>query len=177
VEEALRLLSESGCSPQVIKHCKMVATIATEIAEACQERGLNIDVKLVRIGALLHDIGRSKTNTVDHVIKGAEIARSRGLPKPLILIIERHAGSGISTEEAKKLGWAAKSYVPKTLEQKIVTYADKLVEGGRKVPIERSIKKLSRELGEAHLSIRRLRKLHIELSRLIGDFDASSDHT
>ncbi len=176
-QEALRFLSESRCSPQVIKHCKTVATIATEIAEACQKRGLNVDAKLVRIGALLHDIGRSKTHTVNHVIRGAEIAKSLGLPKPIISIIERHAGGGISTEEAKRLGWPIKSYIPQTLEEKIVTYADKLVEVGRKAPIERSIKKLSRELGEAHPSIRRLRELHIEFSRLIGDFDASSDHT
>ena len=153
----------------------MVATIATEIAEASQKRGLNIDIKLVRIGAILHDIGRSKTHTVNHVIIGAEVASSLGLPKPVVSIIERHAGSGISIKEAKKLGWPVKSYIPQTLEEEIVTYADKLVEGGRKVPIERSIKKLSRELGETHPSIRRLRELHREFSHLIGDFDASSD--
>ena len=174
-EEALKLLSQSGCSPQVIKHCKMVAAIATEIAKACQKRGLNVDIKLVRIGAILHDIGRSKTHTVNHVIIGAEIARSLDLLKPVISIIERHAGSGISIEEAKKLGWPVKSYIPQTLEEKIVTYADKLVEGGRKVPIERSIKKLSREMGDTHPSIRRMRELHRKFSHLIGDYNASRD--
>ncbi len=168
-EQALRILSQSGCSPRVIKHCKMVAAMATEIAEKCQKRGLNVDIKLVRIGALLHDIGRSKTHTVHHVIAGAEITKSLGLPKPVISIIERHAGSGISLEEAKKLGWPVKSYIPQTLEEKIVTYADKLVEGGRKVPIQRSIQKLSRDLGETHPSIERLRELHNEFSKLIGD--------
>ncbi len=153
----------------------MVAAIATEIAEACLKKGLNVNVKLVRIGALLHDIGRSKTHTVNHVIVGAEIAKSLGLPKPVVFIIERHAGSGISVEEAQKLGWPLKSYIPETLEEKIVTYADKLVEGGRKMPIERSIRKLSRDLGETHPSIRRLRELHREFSHLIGDFDASRD--
>jgi uncharacterized protein len=174
-EEALKLLSQSGCSPQVIEHCKTVASIAIEIAEACQKRGLNVDVKLVRIGALLHDIGRSRTHSVKHVIVGAQIARSLGLPKPVISIIERHVGGGISIEEAEKLGWPVKSYIPETLEEKIVTYADKLVEGGRRVPIEQSIKKLSRKLGETHLSIRRIRELHREFSRLTRDFDANSD--
>jgi len=155
----------------------MVASIAMEIAEACQKRGLNVDVRLVRIGALLHDIGRSRTHSVNHVIVGAKIARSLDLPKPVISIIERHVGGGISIEEAKKLGWPAKSYIPETLEEKIVTYADKLVEGGRKVPIEQSIKKLSKKLGETHLSIGRIRELHREFSRLIRDSDASPDIT
>jgi len=176
-EEALKLLSESGCTPQVIKHCKMVASIAMEIAEACRKRGLNVDVELVRIGALLHDIGRSETHTVNHVIRGAEIARSLGLPKPVISIIERHVGGGISLQEAKRLGWPIKSYIPRTLEEKIVTYADKLVEGGREVPIARSIKKLSRKLGERHPSIGRLQELHREFSKLIGDPNASRDIT
>lgn len=174
--QALKLLSQSGCSPQVIKHCKTVASIAVEIAKACQKRGLNVDLKLVRIGALLHDIGRSKTHTVDHVIRGAEIARSLGLPKSIISILERHAGSGISIEEAKKLGWPVKGYIPQTLEEKIVTYADKLVEGGRRVSIEKSVKKLSRDLGETHPSIRRLRELHREFSRLAGDYSACCDN-
>lgn len=167
--QALEILSQSGCSPGVIKHCKMVAALAKEIAEKCQRRGLNVDIKLVRIGALLHDIGRSRTHTVHHVIEGAEIAKALGLPKPVISIIERHAGSGISIEEAKKLGWPVKSYIPETLEEKIVTYADKLIEGGRKVPIERSVKKLSMDLGETHPSIRRLREIHNEFSGIIED--------
>jgi uncharacterized protein len=134
-------------------------------------------MRLVKIGALLHDIGRSRTHSVDHVIIGAEIAKSLDLPEPIISIIERHAGSGISIEEAEKLEWPIKSYIPETLEEKIVTYADKLVEGGRKVPIEQTIKKHSRKLGETHPSIRRLRELHRELSQIIGDCDARSDNT
>jgi uncharacterized protein len=174
-KEALELLTQSGCSPQVIKHCKTVASIAMQIAKACQKRGLNVDVRLVRVGALLHDIGRSKTHSVNHVIVGAEIARSLGLPKPIVSIIERHAGSGISKEEATKLGWPIKNYIPQTLEEKIVTYADKLVEGGRKAPIEQTIKKLSSELGETHPSIGRMRELHKEFLQLIGDWDSSRD--
>ena len=56
-----------------------------------------------------------------------------------------------------------------------MTYADKLVEGGRKVPIEQAIKKLASELGESHPSIERMRELHKEFSQLIGDWDADRD--
>ncbi|UCC34073.1 MAG: TIGR00295 family protein [Candidatus Bathyarchaeota archaeon] len=173
----MELLSQSGCSLQVIRHCKTVSSIAIQIANTCRERGFDVDMRLVEIGALLHDIGRSRTHSVDHVIIGAEIAKSLDLPEPIISIIERHAGGGISVEEAEELEWPVKSYIPETLEEKIVTYADKLVEGGRKVPIEQTIKKHSRKLGETHQSIRRLRELHREFSRIIGDCDDSSCNT
>lgn len=171
---ALRLLSQSGCSRRVIAHCKAVAALAVQIAEACERKGLNVDIKLVEVGALLHDIGRSKTHEVDHVIRGAEIARSLNLPESVVSIIERHAGGGITLNEAKKLGWPIKSYLPNTLEEKIVTYADKLIEGLRIVPVERTVKKLSRELGANHSAVVRVKKLHKEFSSLIGDLDADS---
>jgi len=169
---ALKLLAESGCSRRVINHCKAVAKVATEIAEACKKKGLNVDIELVQAGALLHDIGRSKTHSVHHAIAGAEVARSLNLPEPVISIIERHVGGGITTEEAENLGWPVKSYVPETLEEKIVTYADKLIEGSERVSIEQTIEKFSKKLPSS--SIAGMRKLHREITSLIGDFDADS---
>ena len=168
---ALKLLSRSGCSSKVMGHCKAVSALAVHIAKACEKRGLNVDIKLVKVGALLHDIGRSKTHGVNHVVVGAEIAKSLNLPESVVSIIERHAGGGVTLDEARRLGWPVKSYLPQTLEEKIVTYADKLIEGLRRVQIERTIKKLSRELNETHPSIERVKKLHEEFSSLIGDFD------
>lgn len=167
---ALKLLFKSRCSRRVIEHCKTVASLAVQIAKACKKKGLNVDVQLVEIGALLHDIGRSRTHTVDHVIVGAEIGGAMGLPSSVVSIIERHAGGGIDIDEAKRLGWPVKSYLPQTLEEKIVCYADKLIEGERRVQIERTIRKLSKELGKAHPSLGRVEKLHEEFSSLIGDF-------
>lgn len=166
---ALRLLVQSGCTPRVIRHCKAVAALALQFAKACKESGLNVDIQLVQIGALLHDIGRSRTHSIDHVVIGAEIAKSLNLPESVMSIIARHAGGGITTDEAKKLGWPIKCYIPQSLEERIVTYADKLIEGSRRVEIERTIEKLSRELGDTHHAIKRVRQLHEELSFLVGN--------
>jgi uncharacterized protein len=95
-EEALSLLAKAGCSVGVVRHSKAVAALAVKIAEACRKKGLKVDVQLVEIGALLHDVGRSRTHSVNHVMAGVGIARSLGLPDPVVSIIERHAGSGIS---------------------------------------------------------------------------------
>jgi uncharacterized protein len=171
---ALSLLSESGCSNSVIAHCKAVSALAVTFAEACEKKGLDVDVNLVEVGALLHDIGRSKTHGVNHVIVGVEIAKSLNLPESIVSIIERHVGGGITADEAKELGWPVKDYLPTTLEEKLVTYADKLIEGLRVVPIEKTLLNLSRELGEDHPAIDRIIRLHEELFPLIGDLNADS---
>jgi len=165
-KEAMKILIESGCSLNVIRHCKVVAQIAVQIAEKCVKNGAKVDMGLVYIGALLHDLGRSETHNTDHPIIGAKIARSKGLPKKIIRIIERHLGGGVSAEEAQKLNWPNGTYIPETLEEKIVTYADKLVEGERLVPIEMTIQKLKDRLGETHPSIKRVQILHEEISKL-----------
>jgi uncharacterized protein len=146
-----------------------------KIAKACQREGLNVDVSLVEISALLHDIGRSKTHSVDHALIGGEIARSLGLPKSVVSVIERHAGGGISKEEAKKLGWPVKNYLPSSLEEKIVCYADKRVEGLRVVPIEQTVQAYASALGKHHSAIKRIWQLHREMTALVGNFDADSD--
>lgn len=169
---ALKLLVQSGCSPPVIKHCKTVMRLAVQIAENCKKKGLNVDIQLVRIGALLHDIGRSKTHSVDHVIAGAQIAKELGLPSSIVSIIERHAGGGISRDEAKRLGWPVKDYLPRTLEEKIVAYADKLIERSEIVGVEQTISKLSKDLGEDHPAIGRIKQLHKEFLPLVGDLSA-----
>ncbi len=173
-QTALNLLSENGCSNRVIAHCKAVSDLAVKLANSCKKRGLKVDVKLVEVGALLHDIGRSKTHNVNHAIVGVEIAWSLNLPQSIISIIERHVGGGITAHEAEKLGWPAKNYFPTTLEEKIVSYADKLIEGLKVVPIEKTLHNLSTELGENHPAIARIKRLHEELSPLIGDLNAES---
>jgi len=166
-EQALQLLRENQCSEKVINHCKAVTELALETANVLKERGLKIDFALVEIGALLHDIGRSKTHTVHHAVVGAEIARSAGLPDSVVSIIKRHVGGGITAGEAEKLGWPKDVYVPITLEEKVVSYSDKLIENSKRAPIGITIDKLSEEM--RYEAAERVRKLYEEITGLIGD--------
>jgi len=166
-EKALQILRQSGCRDNVIKHVETVSSLAVEIAQTLRQKGMNVDVELVEIGALLHDIGRSKTHSVHHAVIGAEIAKALDLPESVISIIQKHVGGGIASREAKKLGWPKGIYVPQTLEEKIVSYADKLVEGTRRVSIEKTIASFSKELPPS--AVERIMRLHMEMLTLIGD--------
>jgi uncharacterized protein len=164
-EQAIEILRKNHCSTRVINHCQAVAALAVELAKQLETKNCKVDLELVEIGALLHDLGRSKTHTVDHAIVGAKIAESLELPQPVISIIKRHVGAGITAQEAQWLGWPKDVYVPATLEEKIVSYADKLIDGSRKVPIDLTIKQL--QMDQKSDAAERVRKLHEEITSLL----------
>jgi len=168
-EQAIELLRKNNCSSQVISHCQAVADLSLEIANQLEKKSHKLDLKQVEAGALLHDIGRSKTNGIDHGVAGAQIAVAEGLPVEVARIIKRHVGGGFTAEEAAGLGWPADVYTPLSLEEKIVSYADKLVDNSKRgrVPIEVEIKRL-RAAGHKEAA-ERVRKLHEEITRLLGD--------
>ena len=170
-EQALQLLRDNQCSPKVIKHCKAVAELALETAEKCKENGLNVNLDLVEIGALLHDIGRSKTHSVHHAVVGAKILTAACLPEPLISIIKRHVGGGITPCEAEQLGWPNDTYAPVAIEEKIVSYADKLIAKAKRVPIEVTIAELADE-GRRE-AVERVLALHKEIAGYIGGYSWS----
>ncbi len=155
----LELLEKEHTSKNVIEHCKAVYKKAMKIAANFD----NVDEDLIRKGALLHDIGRSKTHSIEHAIKGVEIARSHGYSEDVLHIIERHIGAGITPEEAVKLGLPKKSYVPQTLEEKIVAHADNLVSGSEEVDVDFVIAKWQRTIEDSDDNIKRLIKLDNEL--------------
>jgi uncharacterized protein len=167
-EQALQALRDAGCSPEVIKHCLAVERLASEIAWEIQGNGHSIDLGLIRIGALLHDIGRSRTHSITHGVVGGEILRSEGLGE-FAGFAENHLGVGIPAREAREAGLPEKDFTPRTLEEKVVAYADKFVEGDHVTSYERAVEWFKRELGAGHPALERFEKLHNEIQSLRGD--------
>ncbi|MDO4695247.1 HD family phosphohydrolase [Porphyromonas sp.] len=107
----LRELSE--VTPGTFQHSLQVSILASEAASK-----INADVRLVRAGALYHDIGKMKNPTyftenqglenphdklpydesakmiIRHVTDGVEMAERAGLPKVIIDFIRTHHGLG-----------------------------------------------------------------------------------
>ena len=78
-EKCLKILSDSGCDKDVIKHCQVVSELAVRIAE----RISGVDIELVQIGGLLHDLGRAKTHGIAHAVEGARLGKDLGLPEEI----------------------------------------------------------------------------------------------
>ena len=153
------MLRKENTPENVVQHCIAVCKKAMKIAANFDEA----DTDLIRKGALLHDIGRSRTHGITHAIEGVEIARGYGYSDEVLNIIERHIGAGITAEEAVKLGLPEKSYVPETLEEKIVAHADNLISGTKEVDVDFVIDKWKRTIEDSDDNIERLIELDNEL--------------
>lgn len=160
-KECIDILKKAGCNKKVVRHCKAVEDLALRMADLA-----NGDKKLVGVAAMLHDIGRANTHGIRHAVEGAEMARKLDLPENVVLIIERHIGAGITKEEAKRLGLPVKDYVPITLEEKIVSHADNLIEETKKRPVRDVIQRFE-EWGYGDVG-KKILRLHKELSEICG---------
>ncbi|MEM0156821.1 MAG: tRNA (cytidine(56)-2'-O)-methyltransferase [Thermoplasmataceae archaeon] len=165
--ECLNILNSAGADERITSHCISVTGLAVKMAELAHA---NLD--LVRAGALLHDIGRTRVNGIEHAVTGADILRGLGnIDDRVILIVERHTGAGIPADEAEKLGLGFKDLMPVTLEEKIVAHADNLYSGTRRTSLAEVIEKYRKKgLDKA---AERIVNLHRELSVACGvDIDS-----
>jgi len=141
-DRALQILRDEGCSEKVIAHCIAVSRHATEIAEVMVTSGKHLNVELVTIGGLLHDMGRCRSHGIDHAVIGADIAMELGLDPLIVNIIKKHIGAGITIEEAKELGLPGDDYVPFTFEEKIVAHGDNLTSGDTRINMVQLVEKM-----------------------------------
>lgn len=133
-----------------MKHCRQVADKALAIA---RRKGLALDDDDIIAGAMLHDIGIALTDApgIDchgtlpylcHGTAGADLLRREGVDERFARIAERHTGAGITADEvaASGLPLAVRDYLPETLLERLICYADKFYSKSgtmRKKPIER----------------------------------------
>ena len=126
IQEAdVDLLRNAGVSEDDIAHSIKVAEKALEIAYRTNK---DLDFEFVGRGALFHDLGKAKTHEIEHGKIGAEMGKAMGLPEGINAIMEKHIRGGLTDEEAIELNLPVKDYTLKTLEERIIIYADRLVD-------------------------------------------------
>lgn len=120
----------------LLTHSRQVANKALEVVNKHPE--LDVDVIFVLQAAYLHDIGIFQCNApvigcngthkyIEHGYLGADLLRNEGLTKHA-LIAERHTGTGITKQQIVTENLPIplnRLYEPDSLEEKIVSYADK----------------------------------------------------
>lgn len=159
--ECLSILVDEGVNPRVLRHVCTVMRVAEAIAQRC-----GADLALVRAGALLHDLGRGHTHSIQHGAEGARRARELGLPERLVLIIQKHVGAGIEPDNAKELGLPPLDYMPVTLEERIVCHADNLVDDARVISSQEAYDDFAGK-GLEHQG-KKMLAMHRELSEACG---------
>ncbi len=65
---------------------------------------------------------------MEHGKVGAELGKQIGLPGPITDLMEKHIRGGLTAPEAKELGLPVKDYTLARIEERIVIYADRLVD-------------------------------------------------
>jgi len=139
--EALALHKKYGSNDRIVAHCKAVAQVAMVIADEFQRRGRRVDSRVVLAAALLHDIGRTRIQTVRHGLEGSEMLLGEGVDEKVAGVVRRHVGAGISGEEARILGLPDLDYIPRTLEERIVCFADKMVDSDATRPFDEEVQR------------------------------------
>ena len=123
------------CRGIFLHHSRQVADKALEIASRCN---LDISLNEVETAAMLHDIGIFLTNAPDihchgsehyicHGILGAELLRKEGFDEEIARVAERHTGAGLTIDDIdrQQLPLPRKDYLPETMLEKLICYADK----------------------------------------------------
>lgn len=118
-----------------MRHCRQVADLALEIA---RDRNLPLDSEDIEAAAMLHDIGIYLTDAqgihchgtapyIAHGVLGASLLRENQVPEHIAAVAERHTGAGLTQQdiETNNLPIPPADYLPRTLLEKLVCYADK----------------------------------------------------
>lgn len=120
----------------LLKHSRQVADYCILVCRRHPELG--IDAAFVEEAAMLHDIGirwchapsifcEGESPYICHGVIGGELLRHEGWPRHA-RVCERHTGTGLTREQIlqQQLPLQPADYVPETLEEQLVCYADKL---------------------------------------------------
>ncbi|MDD2466961.1 MAG: HDIG domain-containing protein [Desulfobulbus sp.] len=118
-------LKGAGCPEEAVTHSLEVARKSIEIASRLK---ITLDKQLIARGAIFHDLGKAKTYEMEHGEIGAQMAKEFGLEDAIIQIIRKHIRGGLTEAEAKELGLPVRDYTLRTPEEKIVIYADRMVD-------------------------------------------------
>ena len=120
----------------LLKHSRQVADHCLRIADRHPE--LQLDKTFIEAAAMLHDIGirwcyapsilcNGTEPYIRHGLIGAELLRSIGCDEAFARVCERHTGTGLTRQqiERQQLPLPLQDFVPVTLAEQVVCYADK----------------------------------------------------
>jgi len=76
-DDAMKLLEKEKVKNNIVRHSVLVNSVARYISEKLKECGVSVDLDLVDISSILHDVGRGRSH-VGHDEIGTEIMMGMG---------------------------------------------------------------------------------------------------
>jgi putative nucleotidyltransferase with HDIG domain len=133
--EALKILEEEGIKGRVLKHSLKVNEVAMFLGKKLVKKGKKINLNLLDVASLLHDIGKKLSDETDlnHVDAGAKILQKGNLEK-IAEIIKKHSINSIIEKEK----------IPQTWEEKLIYYTDRRVKEDNLVSIDERLKDMKK---------------------------------
>lgn len=148
LEEAYSLLKEEKVPEHIVKHSEKVALVSLFIGCFLKEVGEKIDLHLLTVGALLHDIKKyeSLLTGENHALLGYEYMKKLGYER---------IGDIIKAHIYLEIG-SLNSFIS---EEEIVHYADKRVMHEKIVSLKERFEDLKKRYGKNEQAILRLEAL------------------
>ena len=142
-DDALVLLHRYGGDAAWMRHCKAVSCVAARVG-ALMPPKYGLDLEYLRVGALLHDIGRYKTHDpIMHGVEGYRLLTSLGHHREAF-ICASHVLCGMPRTEASRFGLPDRDFLPHSMEQRLVPMIDSLVEFDRPTTLDQRILSINR---------------------------------
>jgi len=129
-EAAMQLLDDVGAPLRLRRHAELVGEAADALLSAFQRLNLQLDVDFVRVGVVLHDVG--KTIHISELESSGHSHESAGE----LMLLERR----VSPEVARVCrSHAQLTDVAQTFEELVIALADKLWKGARVTELENRV--------------------------------------
>lgn len=144
----------------LITHSTCVASKALDLAE---RGGLldEIDAQFLVDAAMLHDIGVVECDApgihchgerpyLQHGLAGADILLKEGLDERYARVCRNHIGAGLTAVEIKKEGLPlpVQDFLPETLEEKLICYADNFFSKSRNPEMEKPLEVVEKSMAK-----------------------------
>jgi putative nucleotidyltransferase with HDIG domain len=130
-------MAELALPRGIVVHSEGVARVAAEAARMVDAAGIPVDVALVEVAALLHDIDKPEVRRTggEHGIVGAQRLEQMGYPA-LAMPVASHPISALLDEDRYPIGWPSVllAIADRHVAQRFVTINERLDDMARRHP-------------------------------------------
>jgi uncharacterized protein len=151
IEQCYELLKQCRVPGHIIRHCEVTADFAAELAKKIAANGTDVNIDFVQRACLLHDIMRAGDfhkpldEIFDEPVSEEDIKKWRQLSHQYDGLHHEDAAYEFLKNQYPQLALAIKKHAykalidetlrPRTIEEKIIYYADKRVMHDKVVPL------------------------------------------